>query len=400
MDNTELTQVVNDALAQAKKNGLIIGKETIETMISEAVKSGNNEAMGKLEELKKAQIEQGLKLEKTQKPELKNIQSRVKSFFDENHEAIKDGYKGDGTSFTLKAIDASDFTSHTSKFENPYIAELAQGMPFMLEILRNSIQVSADNRGSIMYIEQLAATNNAAEVAENAVPSESNYTFIQRTLAPAKIKAFVKVSTDQLYDKGFLQTQVNRLIAKDWMLKAHDHLLNGDGQTNKPFGLLHYATAFDADAAPKVDDAWLLDLINAMILQIEVDGKNSFTPNLAFLRNQILHEMRTKKDAIGNYMNLNWALGANMNISGVQLLGNQLAGDNQIVVGDISKAQLYLWEGMEFDVYQEQDDRSKDLVTLKVKGRMNLVVPENDKKAIVKCTDYTTDLATITAAGN
>jgi hypothetical protein len=381
----------------------------VKEMFAEEIKAFDNvetvtTMQTKLDQVVAASVAQGELVEKIKADAMKPEDSFTKAF-NENKDKFEAATKGnfDKFSMELKSISASSFTDMSAGFENTYISEKVKGMPFLFELFDNSIPVPVDNRGSIKYTEQLTNTSNADSVAENAVPSEDSMTWVEKSLDPAKIKAIIKVSTDQLYDVNYLRAQVQKNLMKGWILKVQDLLLNGEEAGNDPNGLLNQATAFDAagfvTSTGGAPDPWLLDLINAMWLQITEDGKNEADPSITFLRNTLLHQIKTKKDSNKNYMNLNWAMGAPMNISGMKVLGNQLAGSNEIVVGDLSKAQLYIWDSMTLDIFQEKDDRSKDLVTMMVKGRMNLVVPSNDQYAIVKSTDASGDITAIEYVG-
>ena len=84
-------------------------------------------------------------------------------------------------------------------------------------------------------------------------------------------------------------------------------------------------------------------------------------------------------------------------INGMRITSNELAGSNALIVGDLSAATLYNWDGVMLEVIQTGDDALNQLVTLSVNARLNLLVKPTDTEAIVKVSDYATTLAAINA---
>ena len=297
----------------------------------------------------------------------------------------------------FKTIDASSFTNNRANYTDPIIGEVAQGYPFLMELLKNKINVPSGNQGSIDYWYQNSPTNNAGSVAENGEATESDYSWTRGTLADARVSAKTKVSLYQLSDMSFLNSQVRRLLATDFMLKLNDLLINGLGAGTDPYGVLYYATEFAyASYADTVTDPDLVDMLNTIKRQIIENGKDKYMPNNSFMKYKLMWDLQIAKDDFGRTKYPNIAFNNDIpTISGIKAMTNELSGTNELVVGDFNYAQLYMWDNMALDIFQEEDDRSKKKVTLQIDARLNLLVKPTDTNAIVKVSNYTDALDAI-----
>lgn len=378
----KMTALKVDAKAQADEIDSAI--KTVESKIQAALKE-QGDVLRTMQEGGRSQV-------KT----IREILEEKKDFF----QAIsKEGAEVKNTTIpvSIKTLTAASLTGASGNRSDLDIAAIVKNSPFVMALLRNRVTMPANNEGFYVYYEQTLNTNNTQLVAENGVPANPNaYTWEKKSIQSYEIKAKTVVSQRQMYDLQFITDTVNGLMVEDFVLKMEDLLINSQANL---FGLLYYATEFDFANATKSPSPNLMDVLRKVKAQITKQGKNKFKPNLAFMAVDAVEEMAGTKNEFGDYIMPSWAMGGDISFSGVQIIENELANDNQIVMGDLSKAKLIIWDDMLLRVFYDTGDESAGRVTIQVEGRMNLLVKTPDLPAIVKVTDLAAALTGIELIG-
>lgn len=394
-------KMVQDVLDKFKTGLVFVDEGTLKAQLAEQKNSIDAEVKAKYDEVMAASKAQGeaiklalenLKATDNQKPLEKELEA--------HKEVIQKGAEhGFDSRLTveLKGITAASFTSNTTAQDSMYLSEIPQGNPFLLDLLTNVIPVGPNSGGTVRYWYQLAVTNNAAFKAENGTVTASDYTWKEGLLVGKEIQAEVKVSRRQLYDMVFTNGQVNSLLSKDFRLKLNDKLINGLGAGNDIYGVKYYATEFDFASAEKVASPNLVDVVNAIDVQATEDMKDGVNLNMAFCKKRILNTLKTAKDDFGQYL-FPYSMGVTYPVvSGITMLSNELSGTDELIVMDMSKIQLYAWENMVLDIFEEGTDRKQGIVTMTITGRYNLLVQPNDTPAVIKVTSVDAAIAGIAA---
>lgn len=403
-----MKKALQQQLEDFKKGLIIPTADEIKKMFADVAKYDDTELKSLFGEVKAAAIKQGEELQKlSEQRKNADVKGAIESALMAKKD-ILDKIANEKTLtkkeiIQLKAINASSFTNNVSNFSDPEIGRMAQGTPFALEMLQNSITVPKGNQGSIDYWYESTATNNGGAVTENAHSTESTFAWTRGSLGWRKVQAWTKVSIHQLNDMAFLNSAVNDLLNTDFALALQNELINGTGLTTHVNGLLSYATEFDtthADVAGVVPTPDLVDVINGVQLQIERASKNLFRATRAFCKRVLLWGLQIAKDDIGRRLYENIAMsGTAPVINGVTLMTNELAGENSLVVGDMTKAKLYNWDGIQMEIMQIGDDQLDQLVTIAIYARLNLLVKPTDVQAIVKVSDYADAISKLTKVG-
>ena len=402
-EKIEQLKAIQDVLDKFKSGFVFVEQSTLESQLAEQKNSIDTEVKAKYDELMKISKEQGEAIrnamESARKADSrKPIEKALEAHKDAIQKMAESGLDGRMT-IELKDITAASFLSNTTAQDNAYISEIPQGNPFILAMLRNVIPVGAGSGGTVRYWYQKAVTNKAAFKAENGTVTASNYTWEEGLLVGKEIQAHVKVSRRQLYDMTFTNGQVNSLLNKDFALKLNDKLINGLGAGNDPYGLKYYATELAFATADKVKSPNLVDVVNAIDVQATEAMKDGVNLDMGFCKKRILNGLKNAKDDFGQYI-FPYALGVTYpNISGVTVMSNELSGTDELIVMDSSKVQLYAWENMVLDIFEEGTDRRQGIVTMTITGRYNLLVQPNDTPAVIKVTDLAEAIAGIEEIG-
>ena len=405
MDKDELKNVISEQLDSFKKSlPNFIDEKSLDTAFGNfrsEIEGKFGDAVEKgIKDLSEAVKKQGetLSAMKNQSAgKSKSFEDLLKEKSGEFDAMIKAGGAGMiSINTSLKTVQSSNVDSDTNAFRDQNVGQIQRGMPYMRDLFPK-VFLSGGTHGDVKWYEQLAVTNNAGNVAEvRTAPTESNLTWVEKTLNSRRIMDWCKISVDSLKDIAFVRGEITALINKNMKIKENSQLISGLGTGNEIAGINTYATDF-VTSGVSVKDAQLVDLINQAGVQIAVDMLGGALPNY-WVANpaDVQKYIRSRKDANNRYLFEAWALGANPTIGNMQAVENALAPSDTLLVGDFNRATLYIWDDLVIEIAQIEDDKKTGLTTIIAYLRENLRVNDVDKKAFVKVASIAADLADIT----
>ena len=296
---------------------------------------------------------------------------------------------------TRKAVTAASITNNTNAYRIEGVGQLQRGIPFVADLLPRVV-LGSNTGGTVRWIEQSAITNNAGAVAEGSNSNESVATWEEKSLAGKRIKDHIKVSIDQIKDEAFMVGEISQLVNNNMRLAEDNALINGTGLNNDIKGLLAYAKEFSTTGI-SIKAANFVDLVGKCKTQIAVNTKGGAMPTNFIANPTDVDVVRYLKNEFDMPIYPQWQLGGAVSFGGMTLAENALMTANKLIVGDMSKATLYIFDELVVEFVQVDDDALKGLVTVNAYIRENLVVKSVYADAIVKVSDVAETLTAITA---
>ena len=374
--------------------------ESLKTEIQEQDIKGLDEKLGELEKAAERQGEiltelksRGPAQKQTFKDLLKENVDKLNSLADVGaEEALKHRLN---LTTSAKAVTAASAIDDTMAFRDPEIGKIQRGQEWMRNLF-NVVNLGRNTHGSVRWYEQNSITDNTAMVAEaNAPASASDQDWIEKTLSGKRIKAFTKISRDQLKDIDFVESEVRDIVMKSMRLQENSQLYTGDGTGNNIEGIFTKAPAFDTTGI-EVESPNLFDLVNKGKTQIRTASKDGFFPNNVVLNPEDIDLIRLAKDSQGRYLFPEWAMNGMNVMAGMGLTENSLANANTLLMGDFNYGTVYVWDGLNIEMGYEGSDFKDGLITVLAYERLNLRVKDTDTNAFLKSADIASDLTTIT----
>lgn len=297
---------------------------------------------------------------------------------------------------SAKAVTAASVTDDTTAFRDQEIGKIQRGQEWMRNLF-NVVNLGRNTHGSVRWYEQNSITDNSEMVAEaNAPASASEQDWIEKTLSGKRIKAFTKISRDQLKDIDFVESEVRDIVMKSMRLQENSQLYTGSGAGNNIEGIFTKAPAFDTTGV-EVDFANLFDLMNKAKTQIRTASKDGFFPSNTVLNPEEVDVIRLAKDSDGRYLFPEWAMNGMNMMAGMALTENSLANVNTMLMGDFNYGTVYVWDGLGIEMGYEGSDFKDGLITVLAYERLNLRVKGTDINAFLKVSDIAATLAAITS---
>jgi len=289
---------------------------------------------------------------------------------------------GASVQFTLKAAGTMALSTNTTgqipqAERESGITRIVRRNPFILELV---------NVGTIMsnvweWVEQKNADGGAAMTAEGAAKSQADFDLVVASANVKKVTAYIKVTKEMLDDVELMRSEIDQELTELINLKIDDQLLNGTGLTVNLTGITTNATAWAAGSfALDIPTPTKWDVLRTAINQVRV---NLFEPNYIVMHPTDVTAMELSKDTTGQYVMPPFAALDGTIVSGIRVVANTGVTIDKFLVGDFSKSGVRFKEGVTINVGYENDDFTKNLVTILAEARLVQRVKSNHYGAFV-----------------
>ena len=310
--------------------------------------------------------------------------------------AMKNGDSKTNIRMTMKAVGnmtlAGSTTGQLPQAERESgITRIVRRNPFILEL----VNVGTITSNLWEWVQQANAEGAPAMTAEGAAKAQIDFELVLASAAVRKITAFIKVSKEMLDDIPLMESEINQELSERINLTIDTQLLTGDGTGQNLTGILANATAFAPSSfAASVPEANNSDVLRVAINQINL---NLFQANYIVMHPSDVTAMDLQKASDGHYVLPPFSTSANTIIKGIPIVPNTGVTEGDYLVGDFSKAGVRFREGLSFDIGYENDDFTKNFVTILAEARLVQRVKSNHYPAFVKG-DFAVDKAAIAKA--
>ena len=314
--------------------------------------------------------------------------------------AMKNGDSKTNIRMTMKAV--GDMTIGGSTTGQLPQAERESGITRIVR--RNPFILDLVNVGSITsnlweWVQQANAEGAPAMTAEGAAKAQVDFELVLASAAVRKVTAYIKVSKEMLDDIPLMESEINQELAERINLTIDAQLLSGDGTGQNLTGILANAVAFVPGSFATGQGNEVVAPINADVLRVAINQISIalFQPNYIVMHPSDVTAMDLAKSVDGHYVLPPFSTSANTIVKGIPIIANTGVTEGDYLVGDFSKAGVRFREGLTFDVGYENDDFTKNFVTILAEARLVQRVKSNHYPAFVKG-DFATDKAAIAKA--
>lgn len=199
-------------------------------------------------------------------------------------------------------------------------------------------------------------------------------------------------------DVDFVNSEIQNFLLRNVNLRVDNQLLLGSAVSPNLVGLQNSATPFTAGAyAGTVTAANIYDLIAVVSAQIQTG--TTFMPTGVIMNQAEAVGMKLEKDLENNYLIPTFVIpteNGEITIDGMRVIINAGVGANSMYVGDFSRGTVYSSDDLQLEMGYENDDFTKDLVTIKARRRLALLIRGVDKGAFTYVGDVAGSVTAIT----
>ena len=280
---------------------------------------------------------------------------------------------------------------------NVALSVLEPGVNRIARPIRRIREISNVGTTTSKFVTYIQQTQNVAPGAEETLwvneagakfNGEVKYEEVSEEVK--KIAAYIKVSKEMLADLSFVRSEINTELMEAIEQNIDNSLVNGAGGVDLN-GLLSVAPAFSAGTfAGTIPGANIMDLIRIAKAQIQAAN---FEPTHVVLNPEDVAKIELTKTSTGEYTYpAFWD--ANMMVAGLTVVSSNNITAGTLVVGDFTKFNIKFREDMNMSVGYENDDFTRNMVTILCEARLVAYIKGNDLNAFVQ-SDIATDIALI-----
>lgn len=354
----------------------------------------------------KNQMEVGFKEISTKLEKMKSVNQITKSFSQElraSLEANKDALKslkekGEGR-VSFKAVGNMTFANVSGG--NVPVEDRIEGLNGIASRdtkFLNALQTRSTSSNVISWVAQANQEGTAGQTGEGLLKNKIDFDLVVSSENVKKTTAFIKVSNEMLDDIDWMQSEIEAELMRELYKAVENTAFSGNGSGTNLRGVNTVATAFaitGADFDTPIDNANVVDVLVAGNLQIELAEQGS--ANLAFLNPRDVASLKVAKVTATDkrYIDRLQAIGSSLLLDGVtKIVPTTLVPAGTFLMGNFDKAFLVEKDGVKYDLGYENDDFTKNFVTLRAEWRGAVVVKTNDRTAFVKGT-FSTAIASL-----
>jgi len=301
------------------------------------------------------------------------------------------------TTGNVTAVGTGGLSMLLNQFEAG-ITPLPRSAPFFADLF-----ASAPTSGNtISYAEMKNPDGGAGMTGEGSAKTQADFDLVEAKTNVRKITSYIKTSKEALDDIPALAGEINNELVTLIKLKKDSEVLSGAGTGNTLSGVITNATAFTGGAlALAVVTPNNYDVLVAGITQIAtaevISGQPAgFMANVIVMNPSDVALMKLTKDANKNYI-FPVTLPGSTSVMEVPVISNARMTAGDFLIMDSSKGNLRIKEDITLSVGYENDDFTKNLVTILAEMRLAFYIKSQHVKAFVKGT-FSTAITALTKA--
>ena len=287
------------------------------------------------------------------------------------------------TTSNVDAVGTNGLSMLLNQFE-PGITPIPRSQPFFAQLLN----VGRTTGNTVSYAEMKNPDGGAGMTGEGSAKTQADFDLVEAKADVKKITSYIKTSKEALDDIAALQAEINGELITLVKNKLDAQLLSGDGTGNNLTGVTTAATAFAAGSfAASINAANNFDVLavavnQVMIAEVQSGEPAGFMPNYIVMHPTDVIKMKLTKDSNNQYI-FPISMPGISEVINVPVVSNPRMTVDKFLVGDFTKAQLRIREDVNIQIGYENDDFTKNLVTILAEMRVAAFVKSNHTKAFV-----------------
>lgn len=312
---------------------------------------------------------------------------------------MKDSKSAPGVSMDVKAAanmlintnytGSIGLTTWDNEFSRP-----ARRDPYLRQLFRTR----PINTMYVAWAEMANRDGGATTVSEGAVKPLLDFDIVEATKKVEKIAVRAKASKEALADIPYLSAEINQELVESVNLELDNQLYAGNGTTPNLSGIKGYAPTIAFTGTPFATGIKTPNRADAIMATIAVVQSRFFQPNYVLVNPLDAAMLMFDKDTQGNGINRPYLTGDGALMVGpARVVANMGVPVGEFLVGDFTKAILGIREEVNIQLGYENDDFSRNLVTVLAEMRAVSYVKSNNLNAFAKGV-FATVITAITAA--
>ena len=250
----------------------------------------------------------------------------------------------------------------------------------------------------ISWVSQANKDGAAGQTAEGAIKNQIDFDLVVNSESLKKTTAYIKISEEMLSDISFIESEINNELMREILKVVELQVYSGDNTGNNLNGIVTQASAFAAGTfAGTVDNANVADVLTVAANQIKLAEHDA--PNYIMLNPSDVTALKLIKTSATDkrYVDRLVMVAGEMSLDGITILETTLVTAGTYLIGDFRMATVFDKGMVDIKVGYENDDFTKNLVTILAEWRGLNIIKTNQASAFVTGT-IATDAAALETA--
>ena len=250
-------------------------------------------------------------------------------------------------------------------------------------VIRKVANVASIGGRSLTYAEFVPGKGDAAWVPEGGLKPSMDAALSEKTITAGKVALTVKLTEETLTDLPQLVAEIRAEIINRIGLAEEEGILNGTGADGQIKGVAADMPGFSLDTF-KIEKANTYDVIVAAYTQVVSVSNMAYRPNIVLMNPIDYAQMQLTKDVNGQYLRP-FQVGDEL-IPGLRVEASTAVKQGDIVLGDFNYLNIRDVWALTITFGWENDDFTKNLVTMIGEKRLMAYIKAQYKTAFVKDT--------------
>ena len=328
-----------------------------------------------------------VKTTRTEEEKPLSLRAQIEDWQKRNQESldkIKNGTRVDLPVMHLRA--PATMTIGTSLNGSAYLPNV-QVAPGVVDLVRNQptfwdyLRKGRTNANPYVWVNKVNKEGNAQFIGEGVLKPLASFQLETETSNPKKAAERMKVSTELLNDSEGIETMIRDELRYEVEMAANTAVLTGVASATSPAGITTLASAYTLTSiqTPNPNNA---DAIRAAIAQLR---SLNFTQNIVAFVNPIDAANMDLSKAVdsGVYMLPPFTTADGRRIAGVPVIEDNNIAVGYLLIGDMSKYRILIHQDFFIAWGWENDDFSKNLVTVIGEIRFHQFMSSNHVGAFI-----------------
>jgi len=384
------SQVDEQLETRAPKESLDALAKTIEDLPLDALRSIAKEEGGVMSIIK-AQGEEinSLKAKANAQPVNLSIRAQVEAWAEKNKEAIdkiKNGETKGGflpemqlrAPITMTIADSLNGSAYLPNVVvDPTVVDLVRTQPTFWDRLRKG-RITAN---PYVWINKTNKQGSALFIGEGIAKPPASFEIESQSSTPKKVAESMKVSTELLFDMAGMTSLIENELKFEVLTAANAAVLTGVASNTVPAGVTTLAVPYSLTTI-KTPNPTEADSIRAAIAQLKVFN---FDSNIAAYVNPVdAANMDLAKGVTGGaYLLPPFVSASGRIIAGVQVIEDNNIEQGYLLIGDFTKYKIMMHQDFMIKWGWENDDFTKNLMTVIGEMRFHQVFSSNHTGAFI-----------------
>lgn len=236
----------------------------------------------------------------------------------------------------------------------------------------------------ISWVSQANKDGAAAQTAEGTLKNQIDFDLVVNSESLKKTTAYIKISEEMLSDVSFIESEIRNELMREILKAVEVQVYSGSGAGNDLNGIRTQASAFAAGSfAGTVDNANSADVLTVAANQIKLAEHDA--PNYILMNPSDVTALKMIKASATDkrYVDRLAMIAGEMSLDGISILETTLVTAGQYIIGDFRMATVFDKGSVDIKVGYENDDFTKNLVTILAEWRGLNVIKTNQRSAFV-----------------